>query len=318
MNDNEQILKLIKLNPNPKSNNIVINKGVRNLYYLIPKWLSGDNDKYYFYNKLGRKLKEFNISIQVYYDVLILGITNINDRPKCRYCGEYTKFTGLTTGYREYCNSSHKSKYIRRSEEFKKDLSEKLKGVGNPFYGKSHSSESKNKIRMARLGSTSSESTKSKIGNSMSMYFKNNPDKLYKFMESATRLDKKYKRGYINISKSKSPLRYMSSWELEFLKWCESSDEISEVSIPPTVDYTYEGRNHVYYPDFLLTMSDNRKVIVGIKPYSKLNNPVVITKRLYSEKLFLNSEYQYLIITENEIFNNLSIYKCLELLPNQQ
>ena len=98
MNDNEQILKLIKLNPNPKSNNIVINKGVRNLYYLIPKWLSGDNDKYYFYNKLGRKLKEFNISIQVYYDVLILGITNINDRPKCRYCGEYTKFTGLTTG----------------------------------------------------------------------------------------------------------------------------------------------------------------------------------------------------------------------------
>jgi hypothetical protein len=52
MNDNEQILKLIKLNPNPKSNNIVINKGVRNLYYLIPKWLSGDNDKYYFYNNI--------------------------------------------------------------------------------------------------------------------------------------------------------------------------------------------------------------------------------------------------------------------------
>jgi len=34
----------------------------------------------------------------------------------------------------------------KRTDEFKKDLSERLKGKGNPFYGKKHKEETKNKI----------------------------------------------------------------------------------------------------------------------------------------------------------------------------
>lgn len=54
-----------------------------------------------------------------------------------------------------------------RSEAFKQNLRVKLKGAGNPFYGKVHSEETKALIRAKAIGRKTSEETKLKISNAL-------------------------------------------------------------------------------------------------------------------------------------------------------
>lgn len=52
-----------------------------------------------------------------------------------------------------------------RNPEFKKKLSLRMSGCGNPMYGVNHSEDARNKIRNARIGSKASEETKLKMSN---------------------------------------------------------------------------------------------------------------------------------------------------------
>ena len=54
----------------------------------------------------------------------------------------------------------------KRSEDFKQNLSKRLSGAGNPFYGCSHTNETKQKIRSAAKGRIVSDDTKRKISKS--------------------------------------------------------------------------------------------------------------------------------------------------------
>ncbi len=53
----------------------------------------------------------------------------------------------------------------KRSDEFKKQRSEQYKSINNPFYGKTHSEEFKQKQRLNRLGKKHSDETKLKYKN---------------------------------------------------------------------------------------------------------------------------------------------------------
>ena len=63
------------------------------------------------------------------------------------------------------------------TEEFKEKRSEKYRGEGNPFYGKQHSEETKEKLREINTGKTLSEETKRKISeNHRDVSGENNPN----------------------------------------------------------------------------------------------------------------------------------------------
>ena len=63
------------------------------------------------------------------------------------------------------------------TEEFKEKRSEKYSGEGNPFYGKQHTEETKEKLREINTGKTHSEETKRKISkNHRDVSGENNPN----------------------------------------------------------------------------------------------------------------------------------------------
>lgn len=80
--------------------------------------------------KLGYYLRDFNLSIQDYYDRWFLNITVPSDRPKCPVCRKYTKWEEkISLGYRRHCGlncSQYDLWHGEGSEEYIKKQSESM------------------------------------------------------------------------------------------------------------------------------------------------------------------------------------------------
>lgn len=59
--------------------------------YKMYSWLTGKSEDYYSYN-MERDLKKVGFTFQIYFDIVVLKLSNINDRPRCPYCGKLCKF----------------------------------------------------------------------------------------------------------------------------------------------------------------------------------------------------------------------------------
>ena len=81
----------------------------------------------------------------------------------------------------------------KRTDEVKKQRSEQYKGTNNPFYGKTHSKEFKEKQRLNKLGKPQSEETKAKYnrkGELNAFYGKTHSDE-FKEKQRINRLGRK-------------------------------------------------------------------------------------------------------------------------------
>lgn len=86
----------------------IINKHC--IKYLVPKCLSiNDRDEWVISSRVKLHLK-YDLSNQEYYDIAVLGLTDINDRPKCKYCSLFCDFINMSSGYRSYCKN-HRYKH---------------------------------------------------------------------------------------------------------------------------------------------------------------------------------------------------------------
>lgn len=99
-------------------------EGSRYPYYFLPHELITDSTWSTHYareissdglwicsNKISMALKYLtNITTQIYYDLLVLHIKYIEERPRCEFCGDYLEFQGrVSRGYNKYSNEqSHK------------------------------------------------------------------------------------------------------------------------------------------------------------------------------------------------------------------
>ena len=89
------------------------------------------------------------------------------------------------------------------------------------------------------------------------------------------RITKKYKGDYTNII-------YRSLWELKFMKYCDSNQNIlewgSEEIIIPYIS-PLDNRPHRYFPDFYIKVRENtgkiKKMIIEIKPKKQCIEPKV-------------------------------------------
>ena len=94
-------------------------------------------------------------------------------------------------------------------------------------------------------------------------------------------IPKKYVGDYRNII-------YRSLWELKFMKYCDSNQNIlewgsEEFFIPYTSPV--DGKRHRYYPDFYVK-SKGKKYIVEVKPLRQTKEPKTqkkVTKKYINE-----------------------------------
>lgn len=82
-------------------NNIIIDKGHRIKYYIIPHELTLIPDYSYTCKFMNRELQKYNLTTQDYYDLVVLHINDTDDRPRCNYdgCNNYLNFTSISQGY---------------------------------------------------------------------------------------------------------------------------------------------------------------------------------------------------------------------------
>ena len=348
---------------------------------IFPKWIieldcrlknytyTTIDDDYIGYKKcsFGHITKVLKTNTQVLYDILKLGITSEEQRPKCPVCGKFLKFSNIVTGYWETCSTNchlsytkdiritkesrekaaktmierkHTWAYRDFPEEAKKKISNTLSkkyktgeivtteykrnearkrmlgnklsvGRTSPRKGVKLSQEQIEKLRKSNIGRTLSKEHKDKISKRSSEYFVNHPDKLHEFILNGL----KSKHGHVTINKSvNKDFYYMSSWEKRFVEYCDSSEEVIDIKEGKEfkILYTFKKSTHTYIPDVLLTLSNGAKVVIEIKPKSKLNTKKNKAKFKAAMIKCKSEGLIYLILTEEYIFKeDLSLLKIL-------
>ena len=111
-------------------------------------------------------------------------------------------------------------------------------------------------------------------------------------------------------------ITYRSSFELKFYKWCDCSPIVKFVSVEPfAIPYIgCDGKAHKYYPDALLKMINDMKILVEIKPYDKVVGNVKKNFDYYRNRLKWKAckqmcekfDMKFLIITEKELNSDMN------------
>lgn len=85
----------------------VVNRRV----FILPTWLNENNLKFnrneYPTSLENKLLNMLGTTSQIFYDVCILGLESIDERPKCIICGEECEFKTIVEGYKNVCCSEH-------------------------------------------------------------------------------------------------------------------------------------------------------------------------------------------------------------------
>lgn len=113
----KEILRYISDKYNYLSDILVIRNS---RYYRVPKMLkTGDvNDTEEVlmnYNQFGIRILDYcGLTMQEYYDLMLLHINSEEDRPKCKICGNPVSFKNVKNGYKKLCCKSCQVKYKNR------------------------------------------------------------------------------------------------------------------------------------------------------------------------------------------------------------
>lgn len=158
----EEIIKfneLLSKNPNKGkiySKDEFLISGNKTSKYVLFKWITGeDTDRLITSQFLERELNKLGYNIQLYYDIICLGLVSIFDRPRCIICGKTCEFTKIYLGYSKTCSSDCRKSYksIYTTENGKRSKSkftrEKLR---KSHLGKKMSIESREKISKNNIG----------------------------------------------------------------------------------------------------------------------------------------------------------------------
>lgn len=293
MND-EEILYINYSRINP-----YLNKGLgdnykkyekKKFWYFVPKFLSKkDVDGWILDAYLSRSLKS-GVSVQMYFDLVALGISSINFRPKCRYCGKEAKFK-INTGYFDYCkdNSCARKNAARL-------CSLKLKGRPLSLINRIH-------ISQAKKGKKLTEEQRLRRPRGYHFHHtQETKDKLSAMKKGKVRSRKYYDSGKYLSEKFNMEIEYLSSYEKSFLEFCEKCKYVRKLEIPDPIKYKYLGEIHRYYPDYLIELSSGIRILIEVKAHNMINDKKVISKRLYAKDWCRKNNAHYVTLTEKEIF----------------
>ena len=307
--------ELLKLNPTPGQKytdwKIGSNQAIQIKIY---KWMTVDGSEKYvtisYFTREVKKICKVKFTSQEYYDIVVLGLVDISQRPKCMNCGKYTKFIGLgKIGYRKVC--SHDCDIKLKTERIRRE--------GIALRGIAKSESHKNKIKAIK----NTKEYKQRASKSIKEFYKTDKGILQR-----KKISKAIQRrniddiisGKFNNRKSKflsgnyeskvwgKSFRYDSSWELNFLKYFDRSSMKNYIEIfdrcKASIRYNRaDGTSHKYIPDFYIKLKSGIQIVVEIKPEDVLkNDPVVLAKRIAAKKYFHEKNIKYVVLTEKELY----------------
>jgi len=233
----------------------------------------------------------------------------VSDSCKAAGCGKWFKGTVLSKAHRE-------------------KISKVTRGENNPFYGKKHTSETRLKMSENHADFTGDKNPfknaikrnpqilvrHMKIWRKQWNKLKADPVRFKKLCDQRSRTSsanilkgklnsygRGHKQGYFYSKKQDLKIYFRSSWEEDFLSYCEKSESIKTfISCPIRIPYKFNQNIKNYVPDFML----NNHLIVEIKP-SKMSVFHQNKMKLSALKNFCknNKNYTYKWITEKELKN---------------
>lgn len=124
--------------------------------------------------------------------------------------------------------------------------------------------------------------------------------------------NRKYKQGNYLLQNSikyigQMPVKYRSSWELAFCKFCDLNSRVVKWSaefleIPYQIVINGQTENHRYYPDFYVEMTTENpdvydKFVIELKPNHELEPPTEPKRQ--SLKMLENFEYAQKMYRKN-------------------
>jgi len=95
---------------------------------------------------------------------------------------------------------------------------------------------------------------------------------------------------------------YRSSLELRFMELLDHNDEIDCYEYEPVgIPYKFQGRDHKYYPDFLITWKDGTQEVIEIKPSCNINTSKNVAKFNAVQEFYEESMVKFNILTETTL-----------------
>lgn len=349
INEENKFNMLLSKDPSPGQKDRILRNG-RN--YLIPGWVFDKEVDYVevtYKNIKSRTPEKYGITGQIIYDILVLGLTSIHDRPKCPVCGESCVYECFSRGYSATCGKElcikesirNKVKNLWKDSEYKdkQTVSHKawadkeenreamrinsLKAWENEDYRvrqteahKYWASFDENKEKMSNITKElwKDDEYRKKQVDAHKEWAINNPEKILCG-----------RHGTVLCFKSKfGKLSYDSKWEQDFIELCNSLEAIlsierSDFNIP----YTFNEELKYYFPDFII-QTKRETILVEIKCDWLLETDERTKIKIEKGKAFVkesNIYSRYLVLTSKELYLNpscsvLNIEKIKELIEN--
>ncbi len=350
MSEEERFNSLLSKDPSPGIKNRVLKTGRD---FLIPGWVFNSKEEYVkvTYKNIKRRTPEkYGITGQIIYDILVLGLININNRPRCPICGDLCTYECFSRGYSATCGKKicikesikNKVKYLWGDSEYRTKQTDSHKAW-------SEKEENKEKMRINSLNAWKDEDYRARqtIAHKNLASFDKNKEKMSNITKEMWKNDKYRKKqveshknwvinnpdkilcgkkGVIICSKSSlGEITYDSQWEKDFIGLCNSLDSVitierSSIKIP----YIFNGETKYYFPDFIIK-TENEVLLVEIKCDWLLKTDEKTKIKTETGEAFVkeNKVYsRYLVLTSKELYINpsctiLNIEKLKELIENK-
>lgn len=288
--------KLLKQNPKPGTKNEIVREGN---VYVLPSWVFGEDKTHIRYKTVKRTCIKYGITDQILYDVLVLGLISIDDRPKCPICGKPVSFKNINFGYYSTCSSKSCISENNRKKvaELWKDSAYRTKQINTKKVWM-NKPEKLEFFRKRALNSWKDSNYRKKQIESHIEYCKNNPDKVMNGIH-----------GEADCVKSVTgKLSYDSSWERDFINFCNTESIIKSINRAGIYIPYFDNKEMVtryYYPDFFVVLENNQKLLIEIKSDWLFETDYLTKLKIEAGKNYvLNSQdiLDYLVFQENDLY----------------
>lgn len=326
--DERMFNKLLQRNPSPGTKNIVVREGN---VYKFPGWVFNESGEIIVKCKtVNREAKKIDCTAQIFYDILILGLIDISQRPKCKICGKEITIRRFSKGYPTTCGSPECIKEFARQEmlEMWKDSSYRenqtsshkvwaekeenkefmrqrtLNNWKDPNYRErqvnSHiewasKEENKELMRQRSLNMWKDSKYREVQSEVHKEFAKNNPDKVRNGIN-----------GTINITKSpKGEFRFDSTWERGLVLLLEKMPEVISIERPDFyIPYKFNGNSFSYFPDISVRFSNNNLYLIEVKAKWMIEYDPRTTYKINAGIEYVNNSdvyYKYLLLTDDQL-----------------
>lgn len=241
---------------------------------------------------LGKHINTFH-NTKNYYDTWL----KEDNEGFCKICGVKTNFTSIQYSYKNCCSKKCSNIYTQKQTE--KGNIEKY-GVKNVFQLNNINEKSLNtrEYKYGNKNYTNKEKYKQTMMNRYGVAYAVQKQSIHEKQQKTACKTKQFRN---------TDLYYQASYELDFLN--NFYDKFSDIKRGPTIKYTFENKEHFYFPDFYIP---SLNLIVEIKNKNLYN--FYLNKNKIKEKATIANGFNYLIIIDKN-YSEISKYKGPAVIP---